>query len=242
MTDEAQKLQGTVESLQAELNGLREALAESERQRGFSRRQLLAGGAGVVGAVAGAGMLAGNRSALAAEPQAMARVTADATPANSARMLIKGQKQGTFKGEGTSQKDGYWIPFIDFEYSIVSPRDAASGLPTGKRQHKPITIVKQWGAASPQLFEALVTNETLTQVKFEFYRTNPLGAISLFQTISLVNASVATFEQFIGDVLGNRTNSDQRQLDLISFTYQKITIENTVSKTSASDDWSAPIG
>ena len=35
--------------------------------------------------------------------------------------------------------------------SIVSPRDAASGLPTGKRMHKPMTIVKEWGAASPKL-------------------------------------------------------------------------------------------
>ena len=35
--------------------------------------------------------------------------------------------------------------------SIVSPRDAASGLPTGKRMHKPMTIIKEWGAASPKL-------------------------------------------------------------------------------------------
>ena len=35
--------------------------------------------------------------------------------------------------------------------SIVAPRDAASGLPTGKRMHKPMTIVKEWGAASPKL-------------------------------------------------------------------------------------------
>ena len=36
---------------------------------------------------------------------------------------------------------------------VLTPRDAASGLPTGKRQHAPMTIVKEWGAASPQLRE-----------------------------------------------------------------------------------------
>lgn len=36
-------------------------------------------------------------------------------------------------------------------YTIISPRDSASGLPTGKRQHKPMTFVKEWGAASPEL-------------------------------------------------------------------------------------------
>lgn len=36
-------------------------------------------------------------------------------------------------------------------YQIVSPRDAASGQASGKRMHKPVTITKEWGAASPQL-------------------------------------------------------------------------------------------
>ena len=34
--------------------------------------------------------------------------------------------------------------------SVVSPRDAASGLPTGRRQHQPLVITKEWDAASPQ--------------------------------------------------------------------------------------------
>jgi len=54
----------------------------------------------------------------------------------------------------------------------VSPRDPASGLPTGKRQHKPISFLKEWGAATPQLFQALVTNENLKTVKFEFLQVD----------------------------------------------------------------------
>jgi len=34
---------------------------------------------------------------------------------------------------------------------VISPRDAASGIPTGKRQHGSVTIVKEWGAATPEL-------------------------------------------------------------------------------------------
>jgi hypothetical protein len=37
------------------------------------------------------------------------------------------------------------------EYNVKSPRDAASGLATGKRTHKPVTFVKEWGPATPQL-------------------------------------------------------------------------------------------
>lgn len=37
------------------------------------------------------------------------------------------------------------------QYQVTGPRDAASGQASGKRMHKPFTIVKEWGAASPQL-------------------------------------------------------------------------------------------
>lgn len=40
---------------------------------------------------------------------------------------------------------------ITFEQGIVSPRDAASGLPTGKRQHKPFVITKELDKSSPVL-------------------------------------------------------------------------------------------
>lgn len=34
---------------------------------------------------------------------------------------------------------------------VITPREAASGMATGKRQYAPVKIVKEWGAASPQL-------------------------------------------------------------------------------------------
>jgi len=40
---------------------------------------------------------------------------------------------------------------INFEQEIVSPRDPASGLPTGKRQHKPFVITKELDKSSPIL-------------------------------------------------------------------------------------------
>ena len=37
------------------------------------------------------------------------------------------------------------------QFAITSPRDAASGQASGKRMHKPVTFVKEWGPATPQL-------------------------------------------------------------------------------------------
>jgi hypothetical protein len=36
---------------------------------------------------------------------------------------------------------------------IIAPRDSATGMATGRRQYRPITIVKEWGAASPELLK-----------------------------------------------------------------------------------------
>lgn len=36
-------------------------------------------------------------------------------------------------------------------YTIVSPRDQASGQASGKRTHHPVTFVKEWGPATPLL-------------------------------------------------------------------------------------------
>ena len=35
-------------------------------------------------------------------------------------------------------------------YSVISPRDAASGMASGKRQHSPMTITKEWNRALPE--------------------------------------------------------------------------------------------
>ena len=75
----------------------------------------------------------------------------------AATLMVTGQKQGAF-----SQTP---IDVTAVSHEIVSPRDAASGLPTGKRQHKPITITTEWGASTPLFLNAL-TSATRTSRRF----------------------------------------------------------------------------
>ena len=42
-------------------------------------------------------------------------------------------------------------------YTVKSPRDSASGMASGKRTHHPVTFVKEWGAATPQLMKVKPT-------------------------------------------------------------------------------------
>lgn len=48
-----------------------------------------------------------------------------------------------------------------WSHEIISPRDAASGLPTGKRQHKPLSIIKPIDPASPLLMELACSSSVI---------------------------------------------------------------------------------
>jgi type VI secretion system secreted protein Hcp len=128
-------------------------------------------------------------------------------------MTATGQKQGALSP----------ITLTGYSHEIVSPRDPSSGLPTGKRQHKPLTITKEIDKATPLLLRALTTNENLTSVLLSLTKNGTQIA-----TVTLTNANIA------GYVAHGLTET-------WSFTYQKITWTWVDGGITASDDWEAPV-
>lgn len=141
-------------------------------------------------------------------------------------MTVKGIKTGDFKGDAAGSK---LINVFAYHHELISPRDPASGLPTGRRQHTPIVITKEVGASSPQFFNAVATNETLSKVVITFSQTQKDGREVNFFVVTLTNATAADFKEY---------TSGSTFLEDISFTYQKIEISDLIAKTSALDDWS----
>ncbi len=47
-------------------------------------------------------------------------------------------------------------------YQVKGAREAGSGMATGRRQHKPLDMVSQWGPASPQLMAIRPTYDVKT--------------------------------------------------------------------------------
>jgi type VI secretion system secreted protein Hcp len=149
-------------------------------------------------------------------------------------VTVEGTKQGKLKGESVRNAHKDKLTGISFHYSVGSPREAASGMATGRRTHQPVSFVKEWGAASPQLFAALTTNESCKSVLFEFVSTDDNGQEHVSHTIKLVNALVTEIEQYV------EPGGDTGPLEKISFTFQRIEIENVDGQTSAVDDWRGP--
>ena len=144
---------------------------------------------------------------------------------------IEGTKQGQFANESARNNHAPRVVGLNFDYSVKVPRDAATGLPSGKRQHGPVVLTKEWGAASPQLFQALVTNEVLRTVLFEFYHINQNGEEELATTVKLTNATVVEIHQH------SPTVAKVGQLEDVSFTFGGIEIQNQQGKTMAADSW-----
>jgi type VI secretion system secreted protein Hcp len=153
---------------------------------------------------------------------------------------FKGVKQGDFKGESNQKGREGTIPCVGFSYGVIVPRDVATGQASGKRQHQPVTVTKEWGASSPQLYAAAYTNEVLSQVVFNFYVTGPTGTQRLDHTVKLTNAIIVSVRQSILLPQQGGPIIDSRELEEISLTFQKIDITSVPGGTEASDDWQTP--
>lgn len=116
-----------------------------------------------------------------------------------------------------------------FTHGVVSPRDAASGLPTGKRQHKPFIISKPVDKSTPLLYRALVTNQSISEVTLVFYQVGSARIPEVYFTMLLENVSIGSIE------------SKSAHFEEVAFYYQKITWTFEDGGITAEDDWESPI-
>lgn len=155
-------------------------------------------------------------------------------------LSAEGTKQGKFKGESVRSKFADKAEIAAYLHEIVSPRDAASGMSSGKRSHQPIILLKQFGASSPQFFQALTNNEVLKTVVIDFYKNDASGMEVNYYTVTLTNVSVSGYKQFIGPLENEKFNPVNNILyDEIKLVFQKIVVEDKISKTMTMDDWNA---
>jgi len=223
-----------------ELDALRAQLAPAS---GPTRRDLLRAG-GLVGAGLAALTVAG---VAGATPQPALAIEGQNLRLRGGILIyltLKGQKQGNIAG-GVTQKGREGTIAVQYLQSkIVSPRDAASGLPTGKRQHEPLVFRKAIDKSTPKLLSAMVNNENLTNATFKFYRTNLNGIEAEYFNIVLTNASLASSNLYHPDSMDstapaatNNGSGGGPELEEFTLTYQKIQWTYVDGGITAEDDW-----
>ncbi len=163
----------------------------------------------------------------------------------NAYLSLKGQKQGEIKGSVTQKGREGKIMVIAVNHEVVSPRDSASGLPTGKRQHRPFVITKELDKSTPLLYSALVNNENIPTWKLEFWApqlkaATGVGAETQHYTVELLNANIASISF---RMLNNKNPELTRyaEYEEVAFTYQKVVWTWKDGGITAEDDWEAPV-
>jgi type VI secretion system secreted protein Hcp len=158
----------------------------------------------------------------------------------NAYMRLTGEAQGDIKGSCTQKGREDSIEIYGWSHEVISPRDAASGLPTGKRQHKPITITKAIDKSTPLLMNVLTNNENLTKWELRCWRPSRTGKEEQYYTVELVNANIAGIRI---EQLNNKypENMQHELREHVSFTYQKITWTFEDGGVMAEDDWETPV-
>jgi type VI secretion system secreted protein Hcp len=142
--------------------------------------------------------------------------------------------QGTFQGDPATGGSTTKIAVYSLTQELRVPFDAATGQITGKRQHSPLTIVKELDKSSPLFFTAAATNEVLKSVTCTLSRSFFNGQARAYFKIALTNATVVEIKDS-GNGVNGAAQGDERER--ISFSYQKIELTDLDSNTTAVDDW-----
>ena len=162
----------------------------------------------------------------------------------NAYLKLKGQRQGELKGSVTQKGRENKILVVAVSHEIISPRDAASGLPTGKRMHKPFVITKELDKSSPLLYNALTTNENISEWELQFWTPQikagtGVGSEVQHYTVKLTNANIAS----VAFRMANNKHPELMKFseyEEVAFTYQKIEWTWNDGGITAGDDWEAP--
>jgi len=159
----------------------------------------------------------------------------------NAYLKLKGQKQGEIKGSVTQKGREGKIMVIAASHQLLMPRDEATGMPSGRRMHKPFVITKELDKSSPLLYNMLVTNENITDWELQFWTPNlrsstGTGAEKQHYTVKLVNARIVDISF---RMLNNKNPELTRyaEYEEIAFDYEKITWLWVDGGIMAQDDW-----
>lgn len=160
--------------------------------------------------------------------------------AHQAYLRLTGKNQGEIKGSITQKGREDSIGVIAVKHEVTSPRDAATGLSTGKRMHKPYVITKELDKSSPLLYNAMINNELISEFSVQHWTSSPTGAEVQHYTVELNDATISNISSVM---LNTRVPElqNRKEYEEVSFTYRKIIWTWVDGGITAEDDWEAPV-
>ncbi|BDG83594.1 Hcp family T6SS protein CtsH1 [Citrobacter koseri] len=109
-----------------------------------------------------------------------------------------------------------------------------TGKVTGTRQHSPFQFTKELDSASPYLFKAAATGQTLKSAEFKFYHINYAGQEAEYYRITLENVKVISVSPAMHDTRGCPGTGHMEE---VALNYEKITHLYKDGNLLAHDAW-----
>jgi len=157
----------------------------------------------------------------------------------NAFLKLSGQKQGAIKGASVQKGREGQIEVNAVDHQVNRSFDA-SGVPAAARQHQPFVITKDVDVSSPQLYQAMVGAEPMSEFTLQFFQTQAAGSELNYYTVTLAGAQIVG----IKCEMPNNNYADLAALNVrekVAFTYTKITWTIVNGARSAQDTWGAAV-
>jgi len=144
------------------------------------------------------------------------------------------------KGESTQVSLGREesIECLYYEQSVITAREAGSGLATGRRQYQPLLIRKRIDKSTPLLMKALTENQAI-EATFKFFRPSLAGdgTTEQFYTVNFKQGRVSSIKQYVPDTIVPASSQEPPQEE-ITFVFHTIGWTYTNGGVTHEDSWS----
>ena len=154
-------------------------------------------------------------------------------------LTLEGTNQGKIEGDVSQKGREKTILVYGIEHNIEIPRDTHTGMPTGQRIHLPFSITKHMDQASPKLMQAVTSGEQMKSFELQYFRINEKGQEEHYYTVKLEEAIVVATRQY-KPLTFLPENKPYHDMEVISFSYGKITVTYEPDGVEAEDDWKQP--
>lgn len=126
------------------------------------------------------------------------------------------------------------IELHSLHHNLTIPTDPMTGKVTGTRQHSPFQFIKEIDSASPYIFKAVATGQTLQSAEFCFYHINYAGQEVEYYRITLEKVKVISVSPVMHDTRGCPGTGHMEE---VALNYEKISHLYKDGNLLAHDAW-----
>ncbi|MEA5100989.1 MULTISPECIES: type VI secretion system tube protein TssD [unclassified Pantoea] len=149
-------------------------------------------------------------------------------------MFIKDDGGAVIRGGSDVMHREGSIELRGVQHLLSIPTDNNTGKLTGTRQHAPFMFEKEIDSASPYLYKAVATGQTLKEAEIKWYRISDAGQEEEYFNILMEDVKVISISPIMHDT---RNCPGTGHMESVALRYAKITWKYVDGNIQYTDAW-----